>query len=66
MSIARKPDDDYRAELALLRARHAPVEQEWSFDDVKLLLDVAAGVEPGLAGWLEEIALRIDRELGPE
>ena len=63
MEIPRRPDSAYRDELALLRARHKTIGPEWSFDDVRVLLDVAGRVEPGLADWIEEIALRIEREL---
>jgi len=66
MEIPRRPDSSYRAELALLRARHKTVGPEWSFEDIRVLLDVAAGVEPGLAAWIEEIALRIERELATD
>lgn len=65
MEIPRRPDAAYRDELARLRARHTAVGTAWSFEDIRVLLDIAAGVEPGLADWLGEIALRIERELEP-
>lgn len=63
MTIPRKPDDEYVAELARLRERHGTLGPEWSFEDVRTLLDVAHRVEPGLADWLAEIALRIANQL---
>lgn len=59
VTIPRKPDDEYVAELARLRERHGTVDPDWSFEDVRTLLDVAGRMEPALADWVEEIALRI-------
>lgn len=52
------------ARIALARGRRdTGVSPRWSIDDVDTLLGVADSVEPGLAGALEEMALRITDHL---
>lgn len=63
-SIPRRPDTAYLAELERIRAaRTTPVDPAWSFEDVRTLLDVAGRVEPAMADWLAEIALRVADQL---
>jgi hypothetical protein len=52
-------EPELEARIAVARARHQVVGREWSPADVATLLDIAAGLEPWLAAWVEEIALRV-------
>jgi hypothetical protein len=64
VSIPRRLDAAYRAELERIRAaRTTPVDPAWSWEDVRTLLGVAGRLEPSLADWLEEIALRVADQL---
>jgi len=58
-----RPVTETKAALARVRARHAMVDMGCSWSDVETLRSAAAGLDADTRDWLEEIAIRVGREL---